>query len=365
MKRCVRGAAWLLAAVWVAAAAAAAAAVVVAVAPACPLPPTPHPPPQPTTTQERIEQAGGMLLNNGGLRLMGMLATTRAIGDFDLQPYGLTPVPEVMRLPRTSEDEFLVRRRTRAGGGGVGMIWDGRWHHMLRVSGCDSGRELGSQHSLHLYPPSPSTSTPPTLINPHPPHPHNIPTPPPHPGAGIRWSVGQGGAGRGGGVCAQRVDARGRCARERQRLRHVRPQPLALAAHRLPSAPQHLGVGGRHPATTPAIIISSTTSSSSTITSSSSSTINSSSHTAAPLPRSTAIPGLSDSSGPRPHLLRLQGRARGGRRDDALCAQPPQPGRHHRGGGQPAAALPVRVQLDHHPGRGGLVHDAAAGGEQR
>jgi protein phosphatase 2C len=65
--------------------------------------------------QERIEQAGGMLLNNGGLRLMGMLATTRAIGDHDLQPYGLTPVPEVMRLPRSSDDEFLV-------GAGVGPM---------------------------------------------------------------------------------------------------------------------------------------------------------------------------------------------------------------------------------------------------
>lgn len=58
--------------------------------------------------QERIEQAGGLLLNNGGLRLMGMLATTRAIGDHDLQPYGLTPVPEVMRIPRSPDDEFLV-----------------------------------------------------------------------------------------------------------------------------------------------------------------------------------------------------------------------------------------------------------------
>jgi hypothetical protein len=70
--------------------------------------PCPNPSPVPAT-QARIERAGGMLLNNGGLRLMGMLATTRAIGDHDLQPYGLTPEPEVMHLPRTPEDEFLVR----------------------------------------------------------------------------------------------------------------------------------------------------------------------------------------------------------------------------------------------------------------
>jgi hypothetical protein len=60
-----------------------------------------------------------MLLNNGGLRLMGMLATTRAIGDHDLQPYGLTPEPEVMHLPRTPEDEFLVGWG--GGGGGRGV----------------------------------------------------------------------------------------------------------------------------------------------------------------------------------------------------------------------------------------------------
>jgi len=67
-----------------------------------------HRPAQREDEKARIEQAGGMLLNNGGLRLMGMLATTRAIGDHDLQPYGLTPVPEVMHIGRTSEDEFLV-----------------------------------------------------------------------------------------------------------------------------------------------------------------------------------------------------------------------------------------------------------------
>jgi serine/threonine protein phosphatase PrpC len=76
--------------------------------PSTPLPPAP---------QARIEKAGGMLLNNGGLRLMGMLATTRAIGDHDLQPYGLTPVPEVMHIPRRPDDEFLVGTMGAEGGG--------------------------------------------------------------------------------------------------------------------------------------------------------------------------------------------------------------------------------------------------------
>lgn len=45
---------------------------------------------------------------NSGLRVMGILATTRAIGDHDLQPYGVVPTPEVLNIPRTEEQEFLV-----------------------------------------------------------------------------------------------------------------------------------------------------------------------------------------------------------------------------------------------------------------
>ena len=58
--------------------------------------------------QERVVAAGGRVLNNSGLRVMGVLQCTRAIGDRDLQPFGVIPVPDVLSLPRTGQEEFLI-----------------------------------------------------------------------------------------------------------------------------------------------------------------------------------------------------------------------------------------------------------------
>lgn len=58
--------------------------------------------------QERVAAAGGTVLNNSGLRVMGILQCTRAIGDKDLQSYGVIPTPDVLSLPRTGPEEFLV-----------------------------------------------------------------------------------------------------------------------------------------------------------------------------------------------------------------------------------------------------------------
>lgn len=58
--------------------------------------------------QERLAAAGGRVFFNSGLRVMGILATTRAIGDHDLRPYGVVPTPDVLVLPRATEQEFLV-----------------------------------------------------------------------------------------------------------------------------------------------------------------------------------------------------------------------------------------------------------------
>jgi serine/threonine protein phosphatase PrpC len=59
--------------------------------------------------QERVELAGGKVLDYaGGLRVMGMLACTRAIGDHDLQEYGVVPDPEVLKLDRSPEDSWLI-----------------------------------------------------------------------------------------------------------------------------------------------------------------------------------------------------------------------------------------------------------------
>jgi len=58
--------------------------------------------------QDRIAAAGGRVFFNGGLRVMGMLATTRAIGDHDLRPYGVVPTPDVVKYERTGQEEYLV-----------------------------------------------------------------------------------------------------------------------------------------------------------------------------------------------------------------------------------------------------------------
>jgi hypothetical protein len=88
---------------------------------------------------ERVARAGGAVLFNGGLRLMGVLAVTRAIGDHDLQPYGLTPEPEVLHLRRSPEDEFLVGSSLMGGGcWGAGAL--GAWGSEGRGGGgCTQG----------------------------------------------------------------------------------------------------------------------------------------------------------------------------------------------------------------------------------
>lgn len=58
--------------------------------------------------QQRITEAGGQVLNNGGWRLMGVLAVTRAVGDLALRNYGLTACPDVFHFERDEADEFLI-----------------------------------------------------------------------------------------------------------------------------------------------------------------------------------------------------------------------------------------------------------------
>ncbi|CAA0812983.1 Protein phosphatase 2C 3 [Striga hermonthica] len=56
---------------------------------------------------ERIEGCGGMVINWNGARVIGVLATSRSIGDYYLKPY-VIPDPEVQVISRTSSDEFLI-----------------------------------------------------------------------------------------------------------------------------------------------------------------------------------------------------------------------------------------------------------------
>ncbi|KAM5557657.1 putative protein phosphatase 2C 8 [Rosa sericea] len=56
---------------------------------------------------ERIEAAGGRVINWNGSRVLGVLSTSRSIGDQYLRPYVISK-PEVTVTKRTEEDEFLI-----------------------------------------------------------------------------------------------------------------------------------------------------------------------------------------------------------------------------------------------------------------
>ncbi|KAF3432851.1 hypothetical protein FNV43_RR23953 [Rhamnella rubrinervis] len=55
----------------------------------------------------RIEAAGGRVINWNGHRVLGVLATSRSIGDLYLRPYVISK-PEVTVTKRSDEDEFLI-----------------------------------------------------------------------------------------------------------------------------------------------------------------------------------------------------------------------------------------------------------------
>ncbi|CAN1264125.1 Probable protein phosphatase 2C 8 [Linum perenne] len=57
---------------------------------------------------ERIEAAGGRVINWNGPRVLGVLSTSRSIGDQYLKPY-IIPTPEVIVHKRSKEDDqFLI-----------------------------------------------------------------------------------------------------------------------------------------------------------------------------------------------------------------------------------------------------------------
>lgn len=56
---------------------------------------------------ERIEGCGGKVINWNGHRVLGVLATSRSIGDYYLKPFVITD-PEVKVINRTKSDEFLI-----------------------------------------------------------------------------------------------------------------------------------------------------------------------------------------------------------------------------------------------------------------
>ncbi|CAM8908989.1 unnamed protein product [Rhodiola kirilowii] len=67
---------------------------------------TDHKPDRPDEL-ERVEAAGGRVINWNGFRVLGVLATSRSIGDQYLKPFVISE-PEVTICQRTNNDEFLI-----------------------------------------------------------------------------------------------------------------------------------------------------------------------------------------------------------------------------------------------------------------
>lgn len=65
-----------------------------------------HKPSNPSE-KERVELLGGRIIQYGVLRVQGVLAVTRALGDFSLRPY-VSNVPTVNYYELTGKECFLV-----------------------------------------------------------------------------------------------------------------------------------------------------------------------------------------------------------------------------------------------------------------
>ncbi|XP_062120200.1 protein phosphatase 2C 51-like [Humulus lupulus] len=72
---------------------------------------------------ERIEDAGGRVINWNGYRVLGVLATSRSIGDEYLRPFVISK-PEVTVTKRTNNDEFLI------------LASDGLWDVVSNEAAC-------------------------------------------------------------------------------------------------------------------------------------------------------------------------------------------------------------------------------------
>jgi protein phosphatase 2C len=57
--------------------------------------------------RERVERCGGQIVDHRGLRVQGVLAMTRALGDHALRPYVIAD-PEVTRVARCQGDQLLL-----------------------------------------------------------------------------------------------------------------------------------------------------------------------------------------------------------------------------------------------------------------
>ncbi|KAL3609799.1 hypothetical protein D5086_000819 [Populus alba] len=79
--------------------------------------------------RERVEAAGGRIINWNGSRVQGVLATSRSIGDHYLKPFVISE-PEVTVSERTESDEFVV------------IATDGLWDVVTNETACKVVKRL-------------------------------------------------------------------------------------------------------------------------------------------------------------------------------------------------------------------------------
>ncbi|KQK04770.2 hypothetical protein BRADI_2g15840v3 [Brachypodium distachyon] len=106
---------------------------------------TDHKPDRPDELQ-RVEAAGGRVINWNGSRVLGVLSTSRSIGDYYLKPY-VSAEPEVTVCDRTEQDEFLV------------LASDGLWDVVSNEMACRVARSCLDGRAAAAFPESVSGRT--------------------------------------------------------------------------------------------------------------------------------------------------------------------------------------------------------------
>ncbi|KAF0927017.1 hypothetical protein E2562_029242 [Oryza meyeriana var. granulata] len=106
---------------------------------------TDHKPDRPDEL-ERVEAAGGRVINWNGYRVLGVLATSRSIGDYYLKPF-VSAEPEVTVVERTDKDDFLI------------LASDGLWDVVSNEVACKITRNCLNGRAASMFPESVSGSS--------------------------------------------------------------------------------------------------------------------------------------------------------------------------------------------------------------
>ncbi|WOK91384.1 putative protein phosphatase 2C 51 isoform X1 [Canna indica] len=95
---------------------------------------------------QRVEAAGGRVINWDGYRVLGVLATSRSIGDYYLKPFVISE-PDVTVTERTDKDEFLI------------LASDGLWDVVSNEAACKIARQCLNGRMARMFPDAVSECT--------------------------------------------------------------------------------------------------------------------------------------------------------------------------------------------------------------